>query len=726
MSDLEPKTVHEPIPAAFGAWIADTKADSYTPAVDEFASLPQEMREAPRWLVWKSIPQNRPGKKPRKVPYYTNGTKRNGELDSPADQTKLSSFDDALRALKRQRYTGLGFALGPDGTGKYWQGIDLDDLKNRPHLVGIAKELPGYTEESPSKNGKHAIGYGRLFDSLGSNASGIEAYASGRFFTVTASRVSHSSPICLAEFVEQRLKPMHNARAKALSPDEPSVDREEVSTQIITDLRSALEFIEADDRDLWVKMGHALKTLGDPGRSLFIEWSKTSSKHDPSEDQKTWDSFKPNRTGYQAIFTEARRHGWINPWRNLKGVNGLSPSGQSNVTANHSDPVDELEKNIIPFSTNEDPFEELPHYVDKWIPYNEVTLLAGHGGGGKSFVALSIAVHVALGLPFATLPTTQTNVLFFSGEDGARVLRLRLAKICRALKVEPAQLVGKLNLLDASDIDPALHREQYSSENGLRNVVTETKLLGNLATLVQKRKVGLVVIDNASDTYDDDEIKRARVRAFIRSLRTKIARPNRAVLLLAHINKVAANHKGNAVTEDYSGSTAWHNSVRSRLSLTPSDNNSLIIEQMKANHGAKALTVKLEWHDGVPLVAGSHTSAGAEAAMATEKARDDADKGSLLSLIQDFNKRGERVTTSFQGSATIFRLLKGEPGFPKDTNSERLMRLLRNLESEEKIFRRTVRTPDRKQREGFTCAPITKEHSIQSGFEQDDVCANKV
>ena len=133
-----------------------------------------------------------------------------------------------------------------------------------------------------------------------------------------------------------------------------------------------------------------------------------------------------------------------------------------------------------------------------------------------------------------------------------------------------------------------------------------------LAQLVAKLNIGLVIIDNASDAYDDDEIKRARVRAFVRSLRRHIARPGRAVLLLAHINKASAIGGRNSGTEDYSGSTAWHNSARSRLSLIPDPNGTLAIEHLKANLGAKAEPVQMEWREGVPVVALFYGRATAE------------------------------------------------------------------------------------------------------------------
>ncbi len=48
--------------------------------------------------------------------------------------------------------------------------------------------------------------------------------------------------------------------------------------ETIQHLRSALLSMKADDYDLWVKCGMALKSLGDVGRGLWLEWSLTSEK----------------------------------------------------------------------------------------------------------------------------------------------------------------------------------------------------------------------------------------------------------------------------------------------------------------------------------------------------------------------------------------------------------------------------------------------------------------
>lgn len=282
-----------------------------SPPLPDLSALPVAMREARRWLVWKSV-ANGSGK-PRKKPYYANGQPRNGTLDTAPDLSALASLDTAMAALKTGNYTGLGFALGPDDTGMVWQGIDFDHLSEHPDLAALAESLPGYRETSPSGDGVHAIGHGRPFDSLGSNATGIEAYAKGRYFTVTGAALGGDIED-VSEFVTGTLAPLHSPGKRAQERQErpqaaPALDADE---QTIRDLRSALTAIPADDYAIWINVGLALSELGGRGRSLWLEWSQTSDKYRP-EDARKWEGFKASETGYRAVFREAERNGWVNP-----------------------------------------------------------------------------------------------------------------------------------------------------------------------------------------------------------------------------------------------------------------------------------------------------------------------------------------------------------------------------------------------------------------------------
>jgi putative DNA primase/helicase len=86
--------------------------------------------------------------------------------------------------------------------------------------------------------------------------------------------------------------------------------------QLMDDLRAALEFLDPDPYDEWTDTGHALKTaplVPQAKEELYHEWSEKSAKYNRSECQATWESFKPTRTSYKAIFKKAMGLGWVNP-----------------------------------------------------------------------------------------------------------------------------------------------------------------------------------------------------------------------------------------------------------------------------------------------------------------------------------------------------------------------------------------------------------------------------
>jgi hypothetical protein len=163
--------------------------------------------------------------------------------------------------------------------------------------------------------------------------------------------------------------------------------------------------------------------------------------------------------------------------------------------------------------------------------------------------------------------------------------------------------------------------------------------------------------------------------------------------------------------------------VRSRLSLNvEKDEDCLTIEHQKANLGPRAKTVRLRWHDGVPLEDGSFTDSGAaaNAAIIAAERRKSANlaKGILAGMIKDFNNRGEMVTTSNTGGFSVWHLLSKRSGFPKSVKSSSdLMDLLAEMQAEGSIYRSTFKTKDRKLKEVFVAgsAPMQDENDQKEG-----------
>ena len=87
----------------------------------------------------------------------------------------------------------------------------------------------------------------------------------------------------------------------------------ELDPTSIQHLRAALLHLRADDRDLWVKCGLALRELSEVGRGLWMEWSATSLKFEAADAARVWSSMQPTGIGHKFVFAEAQRQGWVNP-----------------------------------------------------------------------------------------------------------------------------------------------------------------------------------------------------------------------------------------------------------------------------------------------------------------------------------------------------------------------------------------------------------------------------
>jgi len=326
-----------------------------------------------------------------------------------------------------------------------------------------------------------------------------------------------------------------------------------------------------------------------------------------------------------------------------------------------------------------------PHLIERILPRGVPTLLGAHGGTGKSLFALTLAVCAAAGRDFMGLSVEPGPVVFYSAEDHEDVLRWRVQRICRYLALDPAHVAKNLTLLDATMGDPALYREV--SEAGIRRGIA-TQTMQSLESWVIETEAVLLVVDNASDAYDAPENQRAQVRAFMRSLTQLARRVMCTCLLLAHIDKATA--KGGNSSEGYSGSTAWHNSARSRLFLHEKDD-VLTLEHQKANFGKRAEPLMLQWDNDMIAQASDATAAGAMTGNARAAA--------VLALILEYNQRDEAISPSVNARTNPYRMLHGSPEYPRHLERRDLEQLLREQQRAGRIEVDRYRTPDRKWRD---------------------------
>lgn len=329
-----------------------------------------------------------------------------------------------------------------------------------------------------------------------------------------------------------------------------------------------------------------------------------------------------------------------------------------------------------------------------YLPERVVTMLGAHGGTGKSTLALMLAVCIALGLVLFGVPTRCGIVAYFSGEDPGDLIRHRLRRICRHLGVEPAALDGRLHVLDATAFDPVLFHEVTA---GARRIGTTTPTYSDLRAFAAANSVDVLIVDNASDTFDASEIDRAKVRAFMRALASIAQDRGGAVLLLAHVDKGTSRGERSG-SEGYSGSTAWHNSARSRLYLSRDRDGALLLEHQKSNLGRLREPVTLEWpHDGLPQLV-------AQMNPVVQHIADRNDTKTVLALIHEFNGRTDYINTAITGRANAAAVLAREPSYPRLKPAD-LFDLLRRAGRAGHLVRVDYKTADRKPRQRWEVTP---------------------
>lgn len=335
--------------------------------------------------------------------------------------------------------------------------------------------------------------------------------------------------------------------------------------------------------------------------------------------------------------------------------------------------------------------------IEPILPRGHVTLLGSHGGAGKSILALVFVAHVVCGRVWCGLPAIQGRALYVSLEDPGELVRYRLRRIADAFGLNLADVVGGVRVLDGSASDSVLVAEV--NDHG-------TRRLAPTATMEEVEAAAkgytVIVIDNASDAYDASENDRRMVRGFIRRLAQLARAQDAAVLLLAHIDKPGARFGTNG--ESYSGSTAWHNSVRSRLALTEQDSR-ISMAHEKNNLGKKIEPIPLEWSEGGVLVpaAGNATAA-----------RDAEDDKAVLAALKAAIDDGATVYAARSGTHSALSILRAYPDLPKllKKDSCRFYTALSRLKRAGCVSHETFENEHRKQRVRLSVARVSPPYPL--------------
>ena len=333
--------------------------------------------------------------------------------------------------------------------------------------------------------------------------------------------------------------------------------------------------------------------------------------------------------------------------------------------------------------------------VPDWLPVGYATLLAGHGGVGKSAIALHLAVCMALGREFAGITVAQRKVLYLSCEDREGVLHWRLDRICRHLDVSINELLGKLDILDLVGHDALLWAADPRAPY--------TAGYGELQARVQANGIEVLFLDGISDTFAGSEISRTDAKRYVNAMVGLIPPTTGAVLLLGHVAKPTASDA--RTTEGYSGSTGWHNAARARWYLYPETEQEddskkpvrtgrLALELQKSNLGPIDETIPWRWSEAAHMFLPEEPQSNFDRIQQQR-----AERRGILLAFKACAQADIAVPAATTGRRTAFHVLAAQPDFADSmrgkVSARRFWREMEHLRAINHVCEASIRRADR-------------------------------
>lgn len=261
----------------------------------------------------------------------------------------------------------------------------------------------------------------------------------------------------------------------------------------IDEICRALQMIPADDRDLWIRIGMALKGIGDdPGFNIWHNWSSTSDKFDEAAERGLrikWRGFKvmANGVSYRTIFSEAIKYGYTplvpdtprqvikpGPVGNMAIAamehairTGVIPDPEATPEEQAAIRAKKVKTGLRALSYRDLGDMVQPDWLIKDIQImNSLAMTYGPSGSGKSFYDLDKLLHVSSGKKWNGRAVKHGAVLYVVGEGKTGVLK-RVSAWCKYHKVDPGELKFWVTSQAVPFLDPAAVQELAAVIHGL-------------------------------------------------------------------------------------------------------------------------------------------------------------------------------------------------------------------------------------------------------------------
>ena len=545
--------------------------------------VPEPLRDIPAWLCWR-YEQFSGEPKPRKIPYWADGTRRHGAQGGPGDRARLTTFVVARDAAVRRGYDGVGFApLGDFGYTFLDFDACVDSSGNIPsEIEAIASRT--YAEYSPSGTGLRVA----LRGDLGNHKShatpeqyGIETFSSSGFVTLTGNIL----PICdllgyedhiaaVDEGTRALAERRFGATAATFDPDDFMAGREPRLGLSISEMEGYLAYLDPSmGREPWLRVGMALHHEtdgGDDGFELWDEWSSDGDTYPGTEGLRyQWESFKPapgkRQVTMASVIKMAKDAGYSErkvptPEQVLERVAEIRAELPGKSLSRFG---------TVPIYHLED--QDAQSWLIKGVlPQAELGILFGASGSGKTFVALDIAFAVSMGLPWRGRRVKKGKVVIIAAEGGSGIKR----------RGKAYTTYHGIDLRDAHNLHVIKAAPNFLDGEDIAEVIAQIEALGDVSLIIVDTLAQ--VTPGANENTSEDM---GRALANLRLLHAM----SKAMVLAVH-------HAGKDLSKGSRGWSGLKAAADVQIEVLRHDDNSreIHIEKMKDGEDGLRWAFKLE------------------------------------------------------------------------------------------------------------------------------------
>ena len=490
-------------------------------------------------MLWKKV--IRPGQtKPTKVPFQPDG--RHASHDDPSTWV---DFNTATTHAKQ--FDGIGFVFTEHDP---YAGIDLDNcfspdgtlLDWAVPIVAQSQDAEAYIERTPSGQGLHIIGQGKLpgkgrkITGLGANKTGaIEIYDRLRYFTVTGDQTDLGAPEGSIESLLNNVWRSFGLRDDNLDAYiAPGVEVTDAQADAMT--QAMLTHSRSDFLGLWNGVYDAAKHGDDRSRARMALLAQIALK---LSENGIATPAQVKAVALRSPFirqemTKARNQKWPR----------LADEECKRAVLFASDKVTQMTQEALPgddILINLDEtvaLRPLDSIIRGILQADSVGMVWGAPGSFKSFLSIDWALCVATGTPWIGHEVVKAPVWYLCGE-GQAGLRTRVAAWRKARQYE-------------GDLSMFFHTKKalLLDDDG-----TGSKSSG-LVRLLQKIADGevpsLIVVDTLARSMAGDESATKDANRYVSALDELVAAVRKAgqkctVVLVHHSKKDGESYRGSSV-----------------------------------------------------------------------------------------------------------------------------------------------------------------------------------